>query len=103
MPDSSKKGVVRSTWPAVQGRWGLSLDFIQLAAQDPNKPVATVGQTTGIAKALTAGSTSITATFGGKTGFGTLFVTVQTKTLTSIQLFPQNPNLPATQTGQFQA
>lgn len=65
--------------------------------------VATVGATTGIARALTAGSTTLSATFGGKTGVAALSVTVQTKTLSSIALFPSNPNLPATQTGQFLA
>lgn len=83
---------------------GTKLDITTQANWVSSNPaVATIGASTGIATALTAGGTTITATFGGFTGFASLSVTVQTKTLSSIALIPSSPQLPAGQTGQFTA
>jgi uncharacterized protein YjdB len=63
--------------------------------------VATIGATTGLATAKAAGSTTISATFGGKTGNATL--TVQPPTVTSIVVTPANSTLIVNATQQFTA
>jgi uncharacterized protein YjdB len=69
-----------------------------------NTSVATIGDAAGsegLATSAAAGSTTVTATFGGVSGSTTL--TVTSATLTALQLTPTNPNMVVGQTGQFEA
>ena len=66
--------------------------------------VATIGDTAGVkgrASALAAGTTTITATYGGKTGSSLLTVTAAT--LTTVEVSPTNPSIAKGTSRQFNA
>ena len=66
--------------------------------------VATIGDTAGVkgrASALAAGTTTITATYGGKTGSTQLTVTAAT--LTTVEVSPTNPSIAKGTSRQFKA
>jgi trimeric autotransporter adhesin len=66
--------------------------------------VATIGDTAGVkgrASALVAGTTTITATYGGKTGSTQLTVTAAT--LTTVEVSPTNPSIAKGTSRQFNA
>jgi uncharacterized protein YjdB len=64
--------------------------------------VATINAA-GLATAVAAGSTAISASLSGVTGTTTLTVTASTKTLSSIAVTPANPSFAAGSTQQFTA
>ena len=66
-----------------------------------NKPVATVGLHTGLAKGVAAGSATLTASLGRVSGTGAL--TVTSPALKSIAVTPATPSIAAGKTQQFTA
>jgi Big-like domain-containing protein len=80
----------------------MNLDVTTTAAWTSSVPAtATIGAATGIAVPVAAGTTTITATFGGKSG--TAALAVAGAMLTSVTITPPTPSVPAGTTQPFTA